>query len=80
MPWTEERRRRQAEAIQQWKPWKKSTGPRTEEGKARSSRNAYKASVKQELREIASFLAQLERERRELADEEHDSPFLERPS
>jgi hypothetical protein len=38
--WTEERRKRQAEAIRKWKPWEKSTGPKTEAGKARSSMNA----------------------------------------
>jgi hypothetical protein len=40
--WTPERRVRQAEAIRRWQPWRNSTGPRTEEGKARSSRNADK--------------------------------------
>ena len=40
--WTEERRQRQRELIQNWKPWEKSTGARTPKGKARSSRNAYK--------------------------------------
>jgi hypothetical protein len=40
--WTPERRAKQAEAIRRWQPWDKSTGPRTEEGKARSSRNADK--------------------------------------
>lgn len=39
--WTPERRARQAEIIRSTKPWKASTGPRTPEGKARSSRNAY---------------------------------------
>lgn len=39
--WTVERRARQAEAIRRWRPWEHSTGPRTPEGKARSSRNAY---------------------------------------
>lgn len=38
--WTEERRRKQAEAIKKWKPWEKSTGPRTEAGKARTRLNA----------------------------------------
>lgn len=38
--WTPERRAKQAEAIRRWQPWSKSTGPRTKEGKARSSRNA----------------------------------------
>ena len=37
-----ERRARQAELIRSTKPWKKSTGPRTEEGKARSASNALK--------------------------------------
>ena len=40
--WTPERRAKQAEAIRRWQPWNKSTGPRTKEGKARSSRNADK--------------------------------------
>lgn len=40
--WTDERRRKAAERIRQAKPWKKSTGPRTEEGKRRSSLNAFK--------------------------------------
>lgn len=38
--WTPERRARQAERIRQWKPWEKSTGPRTEAGKAASNQNA----------------------------------------
>jgi hypothetical protein len=38
--WTEERRRKQAEMIRKHKPWEKSTGPRTAEGKACSARNA----------------------------------------
>lgn len=40
--WTDERRAKQSEAIRRWHPWTKATGPRTEEGKARSSRNADK--------------------------------------
>ena len=43
--WTPERKQRQREAIQQWKPWEKSTGPRTPEGKAIVSRNAYRGAV-----------------------------------
>ena len=38
--WTEERRQRQAEIIRKTKPWEHSTGPRTEDGKNVSSRNA----------------------------------------
>jgi hypothetical protein len=40
--WNAERRARQAAAIGTWKPWARSTGPRTAAGKARSSRNSYK--------------------------------------
>ena len=38
--WTFERRKKQSEAIRNWKPWSKSTGPKSAEGKAVVSRNA----------------------------------------
>ena len=63
--WTEERRQRQSLRIHEWKPWKRSTGPQTPEGKAKSSRNAYKASASQELRQIAKHLRQMERVRKQ---------------
>lgn len=37
--WTEEQKARQAALIRSWKPWTRSTGARTPEGKAISSRN-----------------------------------------
>jgi len=37
--WTAERRQRQAALIRAWKPWERSTGPRTSEGKATASKN-----------------------------------------
>lgn len=37
--WTEERRAAAAAAIKKWEPWKRSTGPTTPEGKARSAQN-----------------------------------------
>ena len=37
--WSPERRQRQREAIQRWKPWEQSTGPRSEAGKARAAQN-----------------------------------------
>lgn len=40
--WTPERRKRQSEMIKQWKPWKKSTGPRSESGKEAVKMNALK--------------------------------------
>ncbi len=39
--WTLERRARQSEIIRRTTPWEQSTGPRSEEGKAASARNAY---------------------------------------
>lgn len=38
--WTTEQRAKQAEAIGTWKPWQRSTGARTAEGKERVSRNS----------------------------------------
>ncbi|CAE6939109.1 hypothetical protein R69608_05136 [Paraburkholderia nemoris] len=38
--WTPERRAKQAEAIRRWKPWKQSTGPKTDDGKLAASKNA----------------------------------------
>jgi hypothetical protein len=34
--WTPERRKRQAQMIRRWRPWERSTGPRTPEGHAPS--------------------------------------------
>ena len=38
--WTPARRAHQAALIARWQPWRRSTGPRTDAGKARSSANA----------------------------------------
>ncbi|TAL88472.1 MAG: hypothetical protein EPN69_16275 [Rhodanobacter sp.] len=63
--WTLERRRRQAAAIKRWKPWLQSTGPRTDEGKAASSRNAWKGGHRPLFRAMAEAL----RGQREWLDE-----------
>lgn len=68
MSWTPERRARQAELIRTWQPWTRSTGPRTAEGKARASRNAWKGGCWREMRELRRLLAAEIREARELAD------------
>ena len=39
---THEHRARQSAAIQQWQPWRKSTGPKSETGKAAVAHNALK--------------------------------------
>ena len=54
--WTPERRARQAELIRQWRPWEKSTGPKSLEGKAKVLRNAFKGGEREVLREIARIL------------------------
>jgi hypothetical protein len=42
MSWTPERKKKQSQAIKEWKPWEKSTGPKTPAGKAISSQNSLK--------------------------------------
>jgi hypothetical protein len=54
--WPQERREMAAELIRARQPWLKSTGPRTPEGKARSSRNAWKGGVRPMLRSLALCL------------------------
>ncbi|RDH84387.1 MAG: hypothetical protein DIZ78_12285 [endosymbiont of Escarpia spicata] len=51
--WTPERRARQAELIRKWRPWEKSTGPRTPEGKQTVARNAFRGGTWRLLRELA---------------------------
>ncbi len=55
--WAPERRKRQSELIHGWRPWEKSTGPRTPSGKARRARNAYKGCVRPVLRDWLSYFA-----------------------
>ncbi|MCB1783936.1 MAG: hypothetical protein KDI13_08055 [Alphaproteobacteria bacterium] len=54
--WSEERRRKQSENIRKTKPWTKTTGPRTPEGKEAVSQNALKHGLHsadiQELRRL----------------------------
>jgi len=58
MTWTSERRAKQSQAIRQWKPWSKSTGAKTPEGKAVVSRNAFKGGHRPYLRQLAKDLAE----------------------
>ena len=54
--WTPEQRQQQAKAIRRWSPWERSTGPRSDEGKASSARNAWRGGVRPMLRELALAL------------------------
>ena len=62
--WTAERRARQAALIRNWRPWEESTGPRTTEGKAASSRNGDRGGVWRELKEFRRLVNKLLREQR----------------
>jgi len=66
--WTPERRARQAELIRQWKPWAKSTGPRSPEGRQRVGRNAWTGGHRAELRELSKMVNEHVRLSRELAE------------
>lgn len=44
--WTDERKARQAVLIHRWQPWTRSTGSRTDKGKAISSRNAFRPTMR----------------------------------
>jgi hypothetical protein len=57
--WTAEQRQRQRELIQRWKPWTKSTGAKTPEGKRRSSQNSLKTGKTVEVREMIKYLNKL---------------------
>ena len=70
--WTFQARAKQAELIKKWKPWKASTGPQTESGKAISSQNALKhgmrsqqaiaidREINEDLKQLQDFLKQLQ--------------------
>lgn len=48
--WTPERCKQQAQAIQRWRPWERSTGPCTPEGKVVASRNSWQGGLRPMLR------------------------------
>lgn len=50
--WTPAQRAAQSAAIQTWQPWRHSTGPKSETGKATVSRNAYRCGLRPFLRLI----------------------------
>jgi hypothetical protein len=66
--WTPERRARQAALIHTWKPWQQATGPRTTQGKATASRNAYKGGHWLMLRDLARMVDAEVKAGRELAN------------
>ena len=63
--WTAERRARQSALIATWKPWQKATGPVTEEGKAKVSRNGFKGGSWRKLRDATKELNALLRKQKD---------------
>ncbi len=65
--WTAEQKAAQAAKIRAWQPWARSTGPKTDGGKARASYNAYKhggctavsRSLNETLRAQARFMREI---------------------
>ncbi len=66
--WTPERKARQAELIQSWKPWAKSTGPRSLEGRLLVAKNAWRGGHRQMLRELARAVGDEVRQARDLVE------------
>ena len=69
--WTQSQKERQRLLIQQWKPWKLSTGAKTLEGKTKVSQNAlktgeYSAAALQADRELRALFRELEAQLKKL--------------
>jgi hypothetical protein len=64
--WSAEERQRQRELIQLWKPWTKSTGAKTPEGKKKSAQNAIKNGKSLEIRELFKYLNKLLKDQKDL--------------
>ena len=58
---TPEHRRLRAELIKRWRPWEKSTGPKTKEGRAVVAQNGFRGSPRETLkaaREIERLISE----------------------
>jgi hypothetical protein len=60
--WTLERRKKQADSIQRWKPWERSAGPKSDQGKSNCARNAYKGGIRPKLRRLARAMREQQRQ------------------
>lgn len=63
--WTEEKRQRERDRINQTKPWLQSTGAKTPHGKAISSKNAYKGGLHAQLKALNMQVKSLLKEQNE---------------
>jgi hypothetical protein len=53
---TPEHRAMRSELIRRWRPWEKSTGPRSESGKKKSALRGFRGRERDVLREIGRVL------------------------
>ena len=53
---TPEHKALRAELIKQWRPWEKSTGPKSPEGKKKAAKRGYKGSTRPTIRKLAVAL------------------------
>jgi len=60
--WSEQRKADAALRIHEWAPWKKSTGPKTPEGKAVVSQNGQKGGTRANYRKAMTCLSQITRD------------------
>ena len=72
MTWSPERRAKQSAQIHQWRPWAKSTGAKTPQGKAVVSRNAFKGGHRPHLRQLAKEVAEELRYAQQLVQSSRD--------
>ena len=57
-----------AEQCRKRKPWRQATGPKTKEGKAIVSRNAWKGGERQALKDLRQVLRDMDGERQEVME------------
>lgn len=63
--WTEEKRQRERDRINQTKPWLQSTGAKTPRGKAISSQNANKGGLHAKIKALNVQVKSLLKEQKE---------------
>jgi hypothetical protein len=66
--WTPEERLKQSKAIRSWKPWERSTGAKSPQGKAISSKNATKTGDSAYVRELIKQMNQILKEQNRLIE------------
>lgn len=63
--WTEEKRQAERDRINQTKPWLKSTGAKTPEGKAICSQNAFKGGLHARIKALSIEVKALLKDQKE---------------